>query len=115
MYHELLWAWAVRAQGDPERARSAIRSRIGAEALAGRPVAMDWVEVLRCAELAQCEMDLGEMWGDMAARGPEVERLLWMGECWAGELGPDWPSVRLVAEARGRFLRMGAEGGARGE
>ncbi len=103
LYHELLWAWCIRLQGDPQRADRIIRDRMGNEVRAGRPVAVNWVELLRATELAQCEMDMGERAGDLPSRLPAIDALLSDAECWAEELGRDWPSVHLTEEARQRY------------
>ncbi len=103
LYHELLWAWSVRLQGDPERARQIIRHRMEVETAAGRPNAVNWVELVRCTELAQCEMDFGDRRGDSADRAQLIGSLIRDGECYGEELGREWPSVRLIEAARARF------------
>lgn len=103
LYHELLWAWSIRLRGDPRRALQIMQDRTAAEVRAGRPGSVNWVELLRSTELAQCEMDLGTQQHDLPSRLPRVHALLLTAEACCVELGPDWPSVRLTAEARERY------------
>ncbi len=109
LYHELLWAWAVRLGGDPARAERVIRDRLETETRQGRPESVSWVEIMRCTELAQCAMDRAE-----ASPGSTPSPAAWTGisellaaaERHARTLGPDWPSVQLYEAARRRFEAM---------
>jgi len=103
LYHEVLLAWAIRVQGDAERAERLLRDRMAAEAASGRSNAVNWVEIMRWTELAQCAMDRAELAGDVGVRRADIDRMLREAECYADEVGPDWPSVRLVEQARARW------------
>ncbi|MFO0831495.1 MAG: serine/threonine-protein kinase [Phycisphaerales bacterium] len=106
LYHELLWAWAIRTQGEPDRALRIIQARAEIESAAGRPTAVNWVELVRCTLRAECEMDLAERTGDLAARASRIARLLDEADCWGEQLGRDWPSVRLAEAARERLASL---------
>ncbi len=86
-----------------ERAESIIRSRMDVETRAGRPDSVNWVDVVRFTELAQCAMDTGEKRGDLESRTADIESLLQVAERHAKELGPDWPTVQLTEAARARW------------
>ncbi len=103
IYHELLWAWAIRLQGEPERAKRVIEERLQRETEAGRAQAVEWVEILRWTELAQCEMDIAAQDGTLGARAESIARHLERAEGYAAKLDANWPSSLLVREARARF------------
>lgn len=103
LYHEVLWSWAVRAGGDVDRAEAIIRKRMEVEASAGRPAAVNWVEIARATELAQCAMDRAVRDGTIAEQADEVERWLRIAEQHARDLGEDWPWVHLTTLARERW------------
>ncbi len=116
LYHELLWAWAIRLRGDPVRAEAVIRDRVEVEANAGRPGSVSWVEIMRWTELAQCAMDRATLPGGGSTMSPgallAVREMLATAERFAKELGPNWPSVQLFDAAQRRFEateRLGGE------
>ena len=103
IYHELLWAWAIRLQGDPDRAMRVIEERLHRETEAGRAQAVEWVEILRWTELAQCEMDIAAREGTLEARAGSIAQHLERAEGYAAKLDANWPSSLLVRQARARF------------
>lgn len=103
LYHEVLWAWAIRVGGDVDRAEAMIRHRMDVEAKAGRPEAVNWVEIARATELAQCAMDRAQRDGTLAARAGEIEAHLQVAERHARDLGQLWPWVHLSEVARERW------------
>jgi serine/threonine protein kinase len=102
LYHEVIWAWSIRAGGDAQRAKAILEHRIGIETQAGRPHSIAWVEILRSTELANCELDLARAANDLPARRATIDAHLRHAELCAGDLPPDWPSVPLLRAARAR-------------
>jgi hypothetical protein len=106
VFHEALWAWAVRVNGDPQRALRIHREREAAYARPGSHGKISWAELIRWTEWAQCEMDLGVQAGDLASRLAQIEIMLQEAECNAGMLPADWPASSLTRAARERFERL---------
>lgn len=104
LYHEMLWAWAIRAQGDPQRAREVIMDRMDAESRAGRSQAVAWVEVIRWTQLAQCEMDLAAQ--DPRRSLADAQQYVEDAVCYAKVLGYDWPSSKFAYQAQDRLAKM---------
>lgn len=104
LYHELLWAWAIRMQGDPQRAQEIILDRMDIESRAGRSRAAIWVEVIRWTQLAECEMDLAEQ--DSGRGLADAERCVREAVCHAEEIGYDWPSSKFAYAAQDRLRAM---------
>jgi len=103
IFHEVLWAWAIRLQGDGERSLRVLRERMAVETSAGRPTAVEWAEVVRWAELAQGEMDRAIALDQWAQNTAKIESCIRQSEAHAAKLAPDWPSTKLTVIARNRF------------
>ena len=103
IFHESLWAWSIRLQGDWAKALDILRQRMAVETAAGRPATVDWAELVRWAELAQGEMDGALARGDWTSREPDIRAAVERAERHASRMPPDWPSVPLVQAARARY------------
>jgi non-specific serine/threonine protein kinase/serine/threonine-protein kinase len=103
IFHESLWAWSIRLQGDWAKALDILRHRMAVETAAGRPAAVDWAELVRWAELAQGEMDGALARGDWTSRESDIRMAVERAELHASRMSPDWPTVTLVEAARARF------------
>ncbi len=104
VYHELLWAWAIRAQGNPERARTIIRDRMTVEATESQNPQGDWGQVIRWTQLAECEIDIATR--DPAHSLAEAEWCVDQAVCYAQYLGRDWPSSEFAYKAQDRLVAM---------
>lgn len=104
IFHEVLWAWAIRLQGDWERSLRVLRERIAVENRAGRPTTVEWAEVVRWAAIAQGEMDRATALDLWAQKKAEIESCIRQSEAYAAKLEPDWPSAKLTVIARDRFI-----------
>jgi serine/threonine protein kinase/tetratricopeptide (TPR) repeat protein len=111
IFHEALWACAIRQQGDWERSLKVLRDRMTVETSAGRPNAVEWAEVVRWAELAQGEMDRAIAQDRWAERAAEIESCIRQSESFAAKLEPGWPSAQLAVDARARFAAESAKRG----
>ncbi|MEI7658403.1 MAG: serine/threonine-protein kinase [Phycisphaerae bacterium] len=103
IFHECLWAWSIRLQGDWAKGLDILRHRMTVETAAGRPAAVDWAELVRWAELAQGEMDGALARGDWTSRESDIRMAVERAELHASRMSPDWPTVTLVEAARARF------------
>lgn len=101
LYHELLWAWAIREQGDPQRAKEVMLDRMDIESREGRSQAVAWVEVIRWTQLAECEMDIAADNPDYPLN--EAARCVREATCYADMLGYDWPSSKFAYRAHDRL------------
>ncbi len=110
VYHELLEAWAIRLRGNPARALDIIRQRQHEASRIGMTEIVSWLEIIRQTEIAQCKMDIAAARGGLSpAEASEVLWLLNDASCHADVLirsSGNWPSTRLVDEARQRFERL---------
>jgi hypothetical protein len=111
IFHEALWAWALRLQGDWDRSLNVLRDRMAVETSAGRPTAVEWAEVVRWAELAHGEMDRAIALDRWTQSEPEIEKCISQSESFAAKLEPGWPSVQLAVDARARFVAERAKRG----
>ncbi|MEY3231581.1 MAG: hypothetical protein RL689_1670 [Planctomycetota bacterium] len=103
IFHECIWAWSLRLQGDWTRALEVLRHRMAVETAAGRPETVDWAALLRWTEVAQGEMDAALATATWATREPTIREALERAELHASRMSPDWPSVPLVHAARARY------------
>ncbi len=103
IFHESLWAWSIRLQGDWAKALDILRQRMAVETAAGRPATVDWAELVRWAELAQGQMDGALAHDEWTSREPDIRAAVERAELHASRMSPDWPSVTLVEAARARF------------
>jgi hypothetical protein len=107
VYHELLYAWAVRLLGEPARAQRIIEDRYHASLYAKIERNISWVELIRRSELAQCRMDLAQAAGTLSPEAIQaIELDLQEAECFARDMGPTWPASRLATQARARWNAM---------
>ena len=103
IFHECIWAWSLRLQGDWARSLAVIRGRMEVETAAGRPETVDWAALLRWTEVAQGEMDAAIATGDWSRREPTIRDAIERAERHASRMPPDWPSIPLVEAARARY------------
>jgi hypothetical protein len=107
VYHELLYAWAVRLLGEPARAQRIIEDRYHASLYAKIERNISWVELIRRSELAQCRMDLAQAAGVLSSEAAQaIEFDVQEAECFARDMGPTWPASRLATQARARWNAM---------
>lgn len=97
-FHEAVYAWALRANGQPRVAYELLEARQRSEA-ATQAVVMPWVIMQRNVVMADAKMDLHETEG--------VDELLagaWKGyEDWKQ---PNWATVRVIRKAQQRWDAM---------
>ena len=94
-YHEVMYAWSLRLQNEPQIALSMLLKREQSERGAGVNPA-PWLVLVRDSEIAQASIDLGDL---AQAR----ERIASAQAAFKALEDPTWPAGRLVAAARERL------------
>jgi hypothetical protein len=99
-FHESVYAWAVRVNGEPRVAYELLEARERSEQ-AMNSVVMPWVTMQRNVVMADSLMDLGQTDGvDALLRGA------WRAyEAWNQ---PNWPTVRVIRKAQQRYDNLRA-------